>query len=354
MGVSKQKKVFSLSNSIHLFDNPKSISWMSFKVKNASDTKKWVFDFEKVLSGRFGFFKNVEIYHYNLTTGEIFQLPSKVDEHTSINLIEGTSAQIFLKFFKASTTPASVSMRLVKLDTLVNQEAISHISFLPFLFIGFIFGLLGFYFSSKNTTAIVLAGYYLIFSILYFIQSSIFQSSYWVVNSAFYPIFFILLGLSAIISSWFFWRVTMKTELVHNTYLAWAVLIVILPLIGMIFMSSSLFMYILFCFVPTFLSIITICLISVFLSQNEDNGNIFYMLAWFVFIMGLSITIFSLSSVIQPISVFLNAHYYALIPQFVFFMMALYKNVHDQEDIFSYSNTLQINEDESINKLRET
>lgn len=354
MGVSKQKKVFSLSNSIYLFNNPKSISWMSFKVKNASETEQWVFDFEKVLSGRFGLFKNVEIYHYNLTTGKIVQLPDKVAEHTSIKLTKGASAQIFLKFSKVSTIPASVSMRLVKLDTLVDEKTAANISFAPFLLVGFIFGLLGFYFSSKNTTAIALSGYYLIFSILYFIQAGVFQSPYWILNSALYPIFFIFLGLAAITASWFFWRISTKTELVHKAYLIWTVLIVILPLIGMVFTSSNLFIFTLFCFTPTLLSLIAICLISVFLSQNEDQGNIFYMLAWFVFIMGLSITIFSLSSVIQPISVFLNAHYYALIPQFIFFMLALYKNVHDQEDTFSYSNTLQINEDESINKLRET
>ena len=196
--------------------------------------------------------------------------------------------------------------------------------------------------------------YYVLFAFLLFTQNGMttFNFSFIDSNIQLYIIFAIALTSLAIAS--FFWHGANHVFWRKSTFLIPAGLASI-SLIASHFIPDSVNLAPLFLgFGASFLIFLIIPLASILQGPDKAEGSTAFMMGWFILLFGICISILALSGILQPVSTAINAYWIALIPQAFFFILTARTDITLQEERIPQSKTLEINETDTILKLRQS
>lgn len=327
--------------------------WLSFDVVNRSSTTRWQIDFGTSFMGRFGLFDSVETYLYDFTTNELQRKTIVDDGQIILNVGKNSKSKIILHLTYKKGLPTAIPLRILHYET---AAATNH--FLPLsIFTSFLVGMIFFF----GAIAFIRSHHhYLYFSLYYALlcgtlitQNISTISTVPLIGSALIPFLFLLTSIAGFMTTRLFWNIDQHTAIFQKLFVGFIGLSVAIFFSGVLFpLQSEVIKYSLY-YGPSLLILIAIPLISLLVAQDKGQEIFAYMLGWLILLFGICITILSLSEIIPDVSSAINALWYTLIPQAFFFVIASKIKYETDFQNVKMSRTLEIEETETVTKLRE-
>lgn len=344
------------SGSITALDTEGHPIWLTFSIMNRSTKTGWKLDFGSSLMGRFGLFDEIRSYTYNKETQKLVENTQHKDGSILANIPINQRSQIIIKLETAKGIPITIPLRLLRQD----QKSTTIISKTLFISMILLIGM-AFFFAAvallKSAYGyLYFSAYYLSLTLILLIQNDfITAESFFLIGSELIPLLFFATAVCSFMIARLFWNMDIiSSRLAHISFLcviglgilcflsAW-----VLPIPSAI-IKSALF------FGPSLFIIVLIPLISIVKSQQGNDEATPFMFAWFILLFGLCITILALSGIMQPVSTAINAYWYTLIPQALFFAFATKMKLLSETADVTLSRTLEIHETDSVSRLRQS
>lgn len=350
---SLQTQIINTSGSTILLPLNDKATWLTLDVINRSEQDNWKVNFGTSSEGRFGFFKNVTAYTFNSDGKELKQYSIDDDQNIRLTLPKGEHSQIILKFEKSKSLPSTVSLRLLN----VSKSKVQTFDNLFLLSILFLVGM-AFFFTAvtlvkANKGYLLFSIYYLGLGYLLYLQNDYVELNWLFYNNEFHS--YIIYGIASIslIIGNFFWYPGERGFWYKSTFTIPFAIGLISIIAGHFIQDQNHLINFALQVGPSILIILLIPLICIMQGESKNENSTPFMLGWFIFLFGICITILALSGIIQPVSTAINAYWFALIPQAIFFIISTKMDVigADQENV-TLSKTLEITESDSISKLR--
>lgn len=354
-----ENDVFDFSGSILTLPSNGKTLWLSFDAVNRSSKAYWQIDFGTSYIGRFGLFNAVESYTYNYSENELIENNIENNKTLLVDIPINQKSKIILKIEMMNGTPATLPLRLLHQDIKpeVKDDTFFMITFI--LLVGMIFFFSAVALSRNNKTYLFFSIYYLLWTSLLIIQNYFIVFNINILGRTFLasdviPLLLLVIASFGLLTARLFWNVEESTRLskaVFFTLISFSILSFIsayflpfdLPLIKTALLyAPSLF---LFTLVP---------MVSIIQSQLGKEEAAPFMFGWFIFLFGIFISALSISAVIQPVSTGINAVWFTLLPQSLFFIFAIYIKSRKENIERTYSKTFEIDETESLNRLRQS
>lgn len=354
-----EKHVFDFSGSIMSLSGDGKTIWLGFNVMNRSSKGFWKIDFGNGEMGRFGLFKSVKSYTYNYVENEVFENKFSPDNVILTNIPINQKSKIILKFEMMNGTPATVPLRLLHSDEASSIEDNKTFLTKLILLIGMVFFFSAIALARSNKSYLFFTGYYIFWTFLLFIQNnfivfniSIFEKT--ILASDIIPLTFLIIGIFGLLTARLFWHVEESSRLSKAVFFS-LIAFSVLGFIGAYFMPFNLpIIKTILLFAPSIFIFTLVPVISIIQSQQGKEEATPFMFGWFIFLFGVFISALSISTVIQPVSSGINAVWYTLIPQAIFFILAIYIKSKKDNTERAYSKTFEIDETESLNRLRQS
>ncbi len=349
-----QTEIASITSSILLFKLEDKQSWFTFNVSNRSNKESWNIDFGTSFKGRFGFFKDIKVYSYNKKNQELKSYDLNENQHVNLNIPQQEKIQIILHFKKSNSFPITAPLSLISDTGLMNNNTNNAFFLSLILLSGMAFFFAAVAIIKFNNGYFLFSCYYMLFAFLLFIQNNMtaFNISFVDSNVQLYILFAISLISLAIAN--FFWHGANHVFWRKAAFLIPAGLVSI-SLIASHFIPDHVHLVPLFLgFGASLLIFIIIPLVFILQGPDKADGSTSFMMGWFILLFGICISILTLSGVLQPVSTAINAYWIALIPQAFFFILTARTDLTIQEERIPQSKTLEINETDTILKLRQS
>lgn len=354
-----QEEAFDFSGSIlPLISHGKTI-WLSFDVMNRSSKAFWKIDFGNAYMGRFGLFNSIESYTYNYTEGELIENHLTDSKAMLVDIPINQKSKIILKIEMMNGTPATLPLRLLHQseETTPKQSQMFLIIFV--LLIGMIFFFSAIALSKTNYAYLFFSLYYFswIFLLLlqnYFVVFNISIFGQTLLGSDIIPLTLLAIAIFGLLTARLFWNVAESTRLSKAVFFS----LIAFSILGFISAYSLPFnvplLKSILLYAPSIFLFTLIPVVSIIQSQQGKEEAAPFMFGWFIFLFGMFISALSLSNVVQPVSSGINAVWYTLLPQALFFIFAIYTKSKKDNTERAYSRTFEIDETESLNRLRQS
>lgn len=353
---SLQNEMLSSSGSIVLLDLSEDVTWLTFDVTNRSDQNFWAVKFGSSYDGRFGLLDSVTAYTFDRETSILKEYALSEDKHVELFLPINEKSQVILKLDKTQSLPITTPLRLV--NTAKNHEKVLDNSFLVFtiLLIGMAFFFMAVSVIKYNYSYLYFSFYYVCLTLLLFTQNNFIAFEWMFVGGELQAYLIFLIAVTSLVIANFFWY--------PGEHKFWSKPVFFVPsALGLASIITGNFVHdttnlsnFFLTIGPSILIILIIPLISIMQGQTKNNNTTPFMLGWFILLFGICISILALSGILQPVSTAINAYWFTLIPQAIFFAVATRMDIHTQfeNENLTLSKTLEINESSSISKLRQS
>jgi len=335
-------------------NSTKNYVWLGFDIQNRSNNEKWAITLGDTTAGLFGLFKEIEIHTQAEGAEEIIinRLSSENAIYPfSIGLAEKT--KVFVKLQSDTALPTMIPFKLVEFNSAKQESKSPLLYFLIIFLIGmaFFFGAISFVQSEKNY--LVFSLYYIIPVFILLLQNHIhsFDIAY---AGSILSILFAVWALSALMVVKTFWDVSNHNKIVSFIFHTIAALSFLSVMCGIYIFKSQPFLEAFLIYIPLVVIIGFVTVVSFLYSQSKQTNSISFTLSWLILLVGMVISTLPFIGIIPPISTALNAYWFALLPQAFFFVISTKEKIFAQNDDVVPSKFMQINETDSISRLRES
>lgn len=349
-----QGEVLSASGSIVLLQLNEKTSWLAFDVINRSGQEKWDIDFGSSFDGRFGIFKKIQAYTINGETNAVEKFPLHQNKNIKLHLPADIKSKVIIQFEKADNLPITVPLTLINANNTADVkppfDEVFWISMI--LLIGMAFFFVAIALSKFNNSYLFFSAYYICLSILMFTQNNWIMTESMLVPNIQTFLIFLIATISLIIAT-FFWYPEDKAFWTKPIFFI-PVSLSVISIIASHFMTMGSNPVGFFLSIsPSILIILLIPLFCIMQGEEKNETTTPFMLGWFILLFGICISTLALSGILQPVSSAINAYWYALIPQAIFFIITARINITPGNENITLSKVLEINESASISKLRQ-
>ena len=344
-----------MSGSISVLGISGNAIWLSFDVMNRSSENKWKIDFGSSFMGRFGLYSEIKSYTIDKDSGLIKENAFHDDGFMPLDLPIEQKSQVVLKLKSSTGIPTTLPVRLIKADKKLSTQNNKSLFLSIILLIG-----MGFFFSSvvlikDNFSYIFFGLYYVLLTLLLLLQNNFVLASIPLLGGHIIPFLFLVSSLSGFMLARVFWNIESSTGLTNIIYGIFIGLCLTSFAAGWLLPFGSPHMKSALLFGPSFLTLCLIPLVSIIKTQQGNNEATPFMFAWFIVLFGACISIFALSGIMQPVSAAINAYWYSLVPQALFFVFATKMKINEEEsNTTTMSRTLEIEETDSVSRLRQS
>lgn len=343
----------SVSGSITSLGISGTPVWFSFDVMNRSRKTAWKIDFGNGFMGRFGLFDNIESYVYDRKNNQLEIVQAEEDGSTTLHLPTNQKSQIILKIKPGNGIPTTVPLRLLQKDKVSSTKQNSTLIISIILLIGMAFFFAAIALMKSNYSYLHFSVYYILLAVLLVLQNSFVIFNLPLIGSSIVPLLFLCIAISGFLMARLFWNMDESSPFANMAFWSLIGLSIACFTGALIFPFESFITSALF-YVPSLFIIALIPLISIVQTQQGNNEATPFMFGWFIFLFGISITILSLSGIMQPVSTAINAYWYTLAPQALFFIFALKMKLNSEAADTPLSKTLEITENDSVSRLRQS
>jgi len=351
--------MFDFSGSIiSLSGNGRTI-WLSFNVMNRSSKAFWKIDFGNGDMGRFGLFNSIESYTYNYAENEVFENQLTDEKVILADVPINQKSKVILKLNMINGTPATLPLRLLHEDQESSINKNKAFLIRTMLLIGMIFFFSAIALARGNKAYLFFVGYYISWTALLFIQNDfvVFNISLLgktILASDIIPLMLLIIAIFGLLTARLFWNVEESSRLSKAVFFS-LIAFSILGFLSAYFLPFDLpIIKTVLLFAPSIFIFTLVPIVSIIQSQQGKEEATPFMFGWFIFLFGVFISALSLSTVMQPVSSGINAVWYTLIPQALFFIIAIYIKSKKDNTERAYSKTFEIDETESLNRLRQS
>lgn len=332
--------------------------WVSFEVNNKSNQDHWHIDFGHYFSGRFGLLKNIDIFVTNFDGDVLYK-------ETISNKQESNFIPLVLPFNKRSIIVLGVSGQAGIPTTiplkLVSTEAKARIiesrkdlqTYILFGLIGMVFFFLSMCISQSSPAYPFFAAYYMILCSSVLLETQLFFFIPFL-SGLVIPAILSILAMSGLIIVKTLWDEIEENDILNIIFKGLFIILIAFPVAALLLPSSLGLTKAIFYFSASLLVLALTPILSLLQTQYNRQDTIPFVLGWFALVCGLSISVTAISGLMPPLSTTLNAFWYALIPQALFFVYALRIKTRSDETTVSHAKTLEIVENESVNKFRQS
>jgi len=336
--------------------------WYSFEVINKSSKNLWYLDFGHYFNGRFGMIDKADIFITNFEGANIFarslssadQKNSK-DKFAALNIPKDGRSIVVVGVSGHAGIPTTLPLKIVSIATKdkLTDSRRNIQTLILFALIGMVFFFAAFSMSLSSGAYLYFAAYYGVLALLAVIENQIFFVIPFL-SSLIVPICLTLLALAALIVVKIFWDEEEESKTVDIMFKGLFACLVFAPLIAMLIPDSLALPKTLLFFGGSLLTLALIPVLSLIQAQHGRQDAMPFVFGWFVLLCGLGISAIAVSGFMPPLSTTLNAFWYALVPQALFFAYAVRSKVLNQDNSVSQSKTLEIVESEQVSKYRQS
>ncbi|MEM9469988.1 MAG: ATP-binding protein [Pseudomonadota bacterium] len=345
-------------NKIIYFGSKDKSGWLGFDVINRSSQTHWGLNLGSTFEGKFGLFNNIEIYTFSQGFEDEQSTVVKNQYRSSdgiyhIRLEPSQKSRVLIQYTKATGIPMTVPLKIVEIRN--NHVFESHKS--VYLFIAFLTGLAFFFvavsFINSQYEYLYFSLYYGVLVVILMIQNGIIFNPE-LFGSRFLILCYYFLGIAALLTARIFWNIKERSKVTRLPYYALLYLSFISVLAGFYIFDTSSFLQSLYIFGPILSIFLIIPFISAIFSQEGKDETTPYMFGWCIFLFGIIITLLPFFNVMQPVSTAINAYLFSLIPQAIFFTIAVkIRNIELREEDIA-SKTMVIEETSTVSTLRQS
>ncbi len=351
---SLQNEMLSSSGSIVLLDLSEDITWFTFDVTNRSNQNFWAVKFGSSYSGRFGLFDSVSAYTFNRETSELKEYKLSDNKHLEIFLPIDEKSQVILKLDKTESLPITVPLHLVNTSKHHQKNLDTSFLILTILLIGMAFFFMAVSVIKYNYSYLYFSFYYVCLTLLLFTQNNFIAFHWLFIGGELEAYLMFVIATTSLIIANFFWYPGESNFWSKPIFYIPSALGLISIIAGHFINDTSNLINFFLIVGPSILIILIIPLICIMQGQSKNNNTTPFMLGWFIFLFGICISILALSGILQPVSTAINAYWFALIPQAIFFAIATRMDVGFKNEELTLSKTVEIDELGSISKLRQS
>lgn len=334
-----------------VYISPKdNTTWLGFSVFQRIKGKSWGLNLGTTTTGRFGIFDHIEVFALDenlkkkkstLRNG-IYPLPLNNDVKT----------HVFIKLTSESALPAMLPIKLVETAQSNYQKRYNAIHLLIAVLTGMAFFFLAVSFLQSNYSFLAFSLYYGLLILILCVQNNLFSFNVHV-DAQTLPLMYFFLALSALMTARVFWNVENQSRFMQLIFNIIAIVTFILVLNGLYGIDDNSPLKVLFTYGPVLFLFLFIPIVSFFFSQYAQNETTPFMFGWFILLFGILIAVLPFLGIMQPVSTAINAYWFALIPQAFFFIVATKAKISSSFQDFTASQTMQIDETDSVSRLRE-
>lgn len=341
-----------ISGSITLLNISSDSVWLSFDVMNRSSKAFWKIDFGNSFMGRFGLFDKATCYTVDKDTNDLWENEITEEGDIQVELPINVKSQVLVKLEKSKGIPVTLPLRLIHQDKNSSLQDNTSLIIALSLLIGMAFFFSALTLFKGNYTYLFFSLYYLILGGFLIVQNKLIMIDLPLIGSDLLAISFLAVATSGLMISRLFWNMEYSSRFADFAFYALIIFAFCCFMGGSIFDFDVALIKTVLLFGPSLFIFVLIPLVSIVQSQQGNDEATPFMLGWFILLFGICITIFSLSGIMQPVSTAINAYWYTLIPQTIFFVVAAKMKMGQDKLNMTMSKTLEINETDSIAKLR--
>ena len=349
------QKIFQLSaRSIIHFPNDQKNTWIGLDVFNRSNSDQWHLDFGDSMEGRFGLLKNIDAFIFDSQTKKLSRLDISLENKSiSISIPRERMARLYFNIENSVSTPLMLPIKLVS-DSNISTKA----SFILSAFIAFLLTMALLFiviaYLENQYDYLGFTAYYTCLFIVLAVQNNFIAIDLFLIGANVMPILYFMTAAISFLLATLFWNIKNRgavEQKLSNSFLM---------IMGVLFTAFILFSFgnpvldKVLTYVPILIIFIAIAFISLILSQQGQEEITPFMFGWLIFLFGLSITLLPFIGVMDPLSTAINAYWYALIPQALFFIFAVKAKLNAGDMNVVASKTVEIDETENVSRLRET
>ena len=319
---------------------------------NRSTKAFWKIDFGDSFMGRFGLFDNVESYTYNKSDQTSWKNELKDDGSILVELPINDKSQVLIKIESTKGIPNALPLRLIHEDKATAMQDNKTLIIALILLFGMAFFFSAIALMKLDYSFLYFSAYYIALAAFMVIQNNFVTVNLPLIGSEILPLSLLVLGILSLMISRSFWNMEYSSRFANFSFYTLIAFSVCSFVGGTIFPMDSALATIMLLFGPSLFIFVLIPLVSIVQSQQGNDEATPFMFGWFILLFGICITIFSLSGIMQPVSTAINAYWYTLIPQALFFVVASRIKLGQSRLNMTMSKTLEINETDSVSRLR--
>lgn len=340
------------TGSIVTLDPKNSSVWMSFHVTNRSTTSKWKIDFGSGVMGRFGLFDSVDAYIYETNSAKTFKQEISVDGSIKLNLPLNSKSQILIKVSSKKGLPATIPLRIIDSEQKLAKDESPTITFFSVFIMGMIFFFAAVAYIKSQYQYLYFCFYYFLFGLLLLTQNIFVVSNTLFIGAAIIPLLFLMVTIASLMIANIFWNIDSKSKTLQIGFIGIIILSILCFLSALFLPIGNIILHTALYYGPSLAILAFIPLVSIVQTQRGQNESTAFMLGWFILLFGLCITGLALIGFMPTISTAINAFWFTLLPQAFFFVMAAKMALNRGVDNISLSRTLEIEETETVSRLR--
>lgn len=332
--------------------------WLSFEVNNRSSKSKWFIDFGDYFSGRFGLLSDADIYVLDMT-GNVTSSPTERIKIKSpivgIDLPLNQRSIVVFKINPYAGLPTTLPLKVVSEERKAKIERTRLIVMATILFglVGMVFFFMAFAIAQGYALYSYFSIYYVAIAAFLFLHSQIILSIPFL-GGLIVPLFLSFLAIIGLFLARIFWDNDSYSDnlekIIKGSFLA----VIIAPIVGAFLPEFLGVIKTVLMFGPTFLLLFFIPIITLIQSAENRNEAMPFIFGWFILLFGLSISVLAVSGFMPPLSAMLNAFWYALVPQALFFTFALKARGGAGNVNLPMSRTVEIEEGSSTSRVRQS
>lgn len=354
-----KQETYNFSGSLLPLPSDGTIIWLSFDVVNRSSKAFWKIDFGNSAMGRFGLFNVIESYRYNDIDSDVVKSQLSDDGTILVDLPINQKSKVILKMKLTNGTPATLPLSLIHQDLSSSQDINQGYYLILAFLIGMVFFFAAVALSRGNAIYLFFSGFYVMWGFLLFIQNNFIVFNVTLFNKALLgsdiiPLTLLIIGILGLLTARLFWNVQDTTRLSKAVFFS-LISFSILGFFSAYFLPFDMpYLKTVMLYIPSICLFTFVPVISIIQSQQGREEATPFMFGWFIFLFGVFISALSLGNFIQPVSSGINAMWYSLLPQAIFFMFAIYIKSKKENTERTYSKTFEIDETESLGRLRQS
>ncbi len=354
-----RKENYNFSGSILPLPSDDATIWLSFDIVNRSSKAFWYIDFGNSAMGRFGLFNMIESYSFNHTDNDLIKNKLTKDKTVMIDVPINQKSTVILRMKLTHGTPATLPLRLIHEDHAPSFRANQGFYIILALLIGMVFFFGAVALSRSNQAYLLFSAFYMMWGFLLFIQNNfiVFNVTLFdktLLASDVIPLTLLIIGILGLLTARLFWNVQDSTKLSKAVFCS-LIAFSILGFLSAYFLPFNIpYLKTTMLYTPSIFLFTLVPVISIIQSQQGREEATPFMFGWFICLFGVFISALSLGNFIQPVSSGINAVWYSLLPQAMFFMFAIYIKSKKENTERTYSKTFEIDETESLSRLRQS
>ncbi len=333
----------------------KDATWLGFDVQNKSTKTRWAINLGTTTEGRFGLFDQLNIFVKQENSSQFVKSNSIISNGVfPLSINKAGKAKVLIQLKSSGSLPLMVPFKMIELDNINTKNNYALIIFMLLILIGLTFFFAAVAYVQSESGYLYFSVYYILLSLILSIQNNFLSLDNYFTGQMMVLLYFAV-AFTTLFMTKFFWGISRdNNKLIHLSITMVAFFGFISALTGLYFIDNILLFKSIFIYFPLIIIFITNIIVTIYFLQNYEDRKNSLLYGWLIILFGFIISTLPFLNVVQPISTALNAFWYAIIPQAFFFIIAIKEKILKQSQEVVLSKYMQINETDSVTRLRES